>query len=292
MSVVDKFRKFNQNIRISRDNVSKISDRYKKITKRLNNDFYWLNSDTSNSLYVGSYWRNTDIHISDIDMLFILPYSVYKQYNEYIWNWQSALLQTIKNSIKNTYSTTHLKWDWQVIWLNFDDWICFEILPCFLNTDGSYTYPDSNNWWKWKITNPKPEIKEISDKNIECNYNLKMLCRMTRVWKDYWNVPIWWLLIDTLAYNFLKNWKYKNYSFIFYDWMIRDFFEYLKNQDRDKKFWLAVWSNQFVYRKWIFEYKAWQCYNLALEAIDKENNNYTATANSKWKEIFGTKFTW
>ena len=51
---------------------------------------------------------------------------------------------------------------------------------------------------------------------------------MIRMWKDKWDVPMGWLLIDTLAYNFLKNWEYKNNSYTYYDWMVRDFFEYLK----------------------------------------------------------------
>ena len=290
MSIAQKFQNFNSNIRISSNDIEKISSRYKTITQRLNLDFYDINSETSHSLYVWSYWRDTDIHVSDIDMLFVLPYSIYERYNNYSWNWQSYLLQAVKDSIKKTYSTTHLKWDWQIIWLNFNDWICFEILPCFINTDDSYTYPDSNNWWKWKTTNPKPEIREIREKNIEWNKNLKRLCRMTRAWKDKWSVPIWWLLIDTLAYNFLKNWWHKEKSYFFYDWMIRDFFEYLKNQDKDKKYWLAVWSNQYVDRKWNFEYKALQCHNLALEAIESEKNWYNYTAISKWNEIFGNKF--
>ena len=290
MGVSEKFSNFNSNLRISTNNKEKISYRYKQITKRLNNDFYGINSEFSNSLYVGSYWRDTDIHISDIDILFILPYSTYEQYNEYNWNWQSALLQAVKNSIKNTYSTTYIKWDWQIIWLNFDDWICFEIVPCFLNISWNYTYPDTNNWWSWKITKPKSEINEIKNKNIDWNYNLKRLCRMWRAWKDKWNVPIWWLLIDTLAYNFLKYWQFKDKSYFYYDYMAKDFFEYLKNQDADKKYWLAVWSNQQVYRKWNFEYSALRCYNISLKAIKSENDWYSNKATSKWSEIFGNKF--
>ena len=86
--------------------VNKVSSRYKQITKRLNTDFYSSDSETLHSLYVGSYGRGTAIHVSDIDMLFVLPVSVYNTYNGYITNGQSALLQAVKNSICKTYSTT------------------------------------------------------------------------------------------------------------------------------------------------------------------------------------------
>ena len=107
-----------------------------------------------------------------------------------------------------------------------------------------------------------------------------------------WDVPMGWLLIDTLAHNFMKNWNFNDKSYFYYDFMIRDFFEYLKNQNKDKKYWLAVWSNQQVYRKWSFEHKALRCYNIALDAIQNEKNWYTVTATNDWKKIFWNKFTW
>ena len=48
-----------------------ISQRYKGITRRLNLDFRNSTSETANSLYVGSYGRNTAIQgFSDLDMIF------------------------------------------------------------------------------------------------------------------------------------------------------------------------------------------------------------------------------
>lgn len=204
MSISTKFEDFNDNIRISQNNKDKISRRYKQITKRLNLDFWSTDSETSHSLYVGSYGRDTDIHVSDVDILFRLPYDVYVQYDNYNGNGQSALLQVVKKSLQKRYSISHIKGDGQIIGINFDDGICFEIVPCFINKNDSFTYPDTNNGGSWKTTDPKPEKKEIQDKNIEWNRNLKRLCRMTRVWKDKWDVKMGGLLIDTLAYNFLK----------------------------------------------------------------------------------------
>ncbi|MFC1802111.1 nucleotidyltransferase [Patescibacteria group bacterium] len=290
MSVTNKFEQFNKKVRTSSSDKEKISRRYKQITKRLNIDFWNSESEINHSLYVGSYGRDTDIHISDIDVLFRLPYSVYERYNNYEGNSQSSLLQDIKSSLQKTYSTSHLKSDGQIIGIKFNDGISFEIVPCFVNKDDSYTYPDTNNGGSWKTTNPKPEILEIREKNKKWNYNLKELCRMVRVWKDYWDVPMGGLLIDTLAYNFLKDWKYRDKSYTYHDWMIRDFLKYLKNQDKNKSFWLAVGSNQYVWRKGKFEFKSLRCYNIALKAIDHEENQMPYSANSKWREIFGTKF--
>lgn len=290
MSVSTKFQNFCDSIRIPSDVVDNISYRYKRVTKQLNKSYWDTESETSHSLYVGSYGRDTDVHTSDVDILFQLPYSVYERINRHSGNGQSALLSEVRDALKNTYSTTHISGDGQIVKVGFTDGVSFEIVPCFSNTNGSYTYPDTNNGGSWKTTNPKPEIAEVKSLNDTYNGNLKRLCRMTRVWKDYWEVPMGGLLIDTLAYNFLKNWEYRDKSYVFYDWMSRDFFEYLKNQDKDKAYWLALGSGQYVYKKGDFQYKALRCYNIACEATTLEAQEYPNLANAKWREIYGSKF--
>lgn len=188
---------------MSGDVVSSVLYRAKQITKRVNSDFRDIDSDTRYSLFVGSYGRGTDIHVSDIDMIVELPYSVYEKYNNYSGNGQSALIQALKESIKKTYSRTYVRGDGQVVKLNFSDGICYEIVPGFINKDGeSYTYPDTNDGGSWKTTKPRAEIAEMNSANSKWNKNLKRLCRMARAWKDNWDVPMGGLLIDTLAYNF------------------------------------------------------------------------------------------
>ncbi|MDP2104321.1 MAG: nucleotidyltransferase, partial [Candidatus Gracilibacteria bacterium] len=79
--------------------------------------------------------------------------------------------------------------------------------------------------------------------------------------------------------------------FIYYDWMIRDFFLYLSNLDENQEYWLAPGSNQRVNRKGSFNYKARQAYNRALDAIVYEDKDMPNCANGEWREIFGSKFT-
>lgn len=293
MGLADWFETFNSNLRMTKTTTDDIATRYKAMTLRINQDFWNISSNTQNSLYVGSYGRGTEIHISDIDVLFVLPSAKYHQYNAYSKCGQSALLQEVKNSIAKTYSTTHIEADGQVIVLKFTDGITFEMLPCFVTTDANtYKYPDTNDGGSWKDTKPKLEIAEMTRANLEWKKNLKRLCRMARAWKDEWSVPMVGLLIDTLAYNFMKNWEHKDKSYLYYDYMSRDFFAYLANQDTNKQYWLAVGSNQYVYRKGAFEAKAKKCYNLAVEAIAHETASPKQewSAKQKWREIYGTKF--
>jgi hypothetical protein len=291
MGLGDWFGTFCTNLQVADGGT--ISQRYKNITQRLNTDFWNTTSDTSHSLYVGSYGRNTAIQgFSDLDMIFQLPYSEYEKYNNYSGNGQSALLQAVKRSIEKTYSTTNIRADGQVIVVPFTDGISFEVVPAFINKNDSFTFPNANNGGSWQVTNPKPEIQAIRDRNVSCNGNLVPLCRMARAWKRKWEVPIGGLLIDTLAYQFIDGWQYKDKSYLYYDYMCRDFFKWLSEQDSEQEYWKAPGSGQYVYGKGLFQYKAKRCYNISLEAIAHE----TATpkqewsAKQKWRDIFGTNF--
>ena len=290
MSTYDKFKSFCSNLRMSEITVSNVRTRYHIITKRLNKDFRSIDNDSLFSLYVGSYGRGTAIHMSDIDMLYMMPWSYYTKYNSYLGNGQSALLQAVKESIKQTYPATSISGDGQVVKVSFTDGVIFEVVPCFENSDGDFYYPDTHNGGSWKVTKPRREISAINNINNASNSNLKRLCRMIRAWKDQCIVPMGGLLIDTLASRFICSWEYSAQSFSFYDWMTRDFFEYLSKQDDTQSYWTAVGSGQYIYPKGNFSYKAKIAYNNAVKAIEYERKGYEYSANSCWREIYGTRF--
>lgn len=270
-----------------------ISFRYKAITRRLNTDFWNTTSETSHSLYVGSYGRNTATQsFSDLDMIFELPSDLYYQHDKYSGNGQSALLQAIRNSMQKKYSTSSIGADGQVIKVTFKDGITFEVVPVFVNKAGSYTFPDSNGGGSWKTTNPRPEIDAIRARNTACNKNLVPLCRMMRAWRKKWGVPIGGLLIDTLAYQFINGWEFKDKSYLYYDLMSRDFFRFMADQNKEQEYWKAPGSGQNVYGKGLFQSKATKCYNISCEAIAHEiaEPKREFSAKQKWRDIFGTSF--
>ena len=119
----------------------------------------------------------------------------------------------MKKSIKNTYSTTHISGDGQVVELEFTDGIGFEILPAFENSDKSFIYPDTNNGGSWKTTDPRSEINAINSLDNSCNGNVKIFAQMIREWNYTNNVDMPGIIIDILVYNFMKNYEYKDKSF-------------------------------------------------------------------------------
>ena len=289
MGIGEVFEKFCDNLKIT--NGATISYRYKRITNQLNRTFYGYENDTYHSIYTGSYGRDTAIEgFSDLDMLFWLRPDDYSRFNNHEGNGQSAMLQEVRTSILNTYPNTAVSGDGQVVVVSFDDGMRFEVAPGFELTNDTFRCPNSNDGGKWYITDPRAEQIAINKKNDAWNWNLKRLARMGRAWKREWSVPMGGLLIDALAHNFLSDWAYRDKSFIYYDWMSRDFFNYLMDQNPNQFYWLAPGSNQFVWRTGDFEYKAKRCYNISLEAIEADSKGHEYTRNSKWREIYGTSF--
>ena len=284
MSVATMFEGFIDNLAISNREI--ISNRYAELTKTLNKFFRNTNSETENTLQVGSFGRKTGINgISDLDMLYIMPKSCWDTY-ENSQNGQYKLLADTKEAILKRYPATDVSVDRLVVSVTFTNFY-IEVQPVFEQDDGSFKYPDTKNGGSWKITKPREEISEISSSDEAKNKNLRRLCKMARAWKNKHGVMMGGLLIDTLAYNFLNSTTYyDDKSYLYYDWLSRDFFKYLSELP-EQDYYLALGSNQRVNVKKKFQKEAKKAHDLCLEAIDAEKQN---NVNNKWKKIYGRPF--
>jgi hypothetical protein len=278
-------------LKIGREQRDSIAYRTGRLVGQLNRDLRNLDSKTSNRFYVGSYGRNTAIpSVSDVDVIYMLPSALYARFDGHAGNGQSGLLALVKDSIQNTYPGSAVVGDGQVVVIEFTDKIKFEILPAFLNTAGGYTFADSNGGGRWRDCKPKQEMEAFSQRNSTCNSNLVPLCRMVRAWRDRNSVDMSGMLIDTLAYQFLATWEHRAQSYVYYDYLTRDFFQYLAGLDINKTYWQAPGSGSYVYRGAAFQYKARSAELRAREAIAHQAANQNWSARQKYREIYGTSF--
>ncbi len=201
---------------IDKDTRNLISKRYKAITKAINGDFWNSTSDTAHSRYVGSYGRGTAIDTSDLDVMVELPDSEYIHFSSLKGNEQSRLLQSVRSAIKDTYSTTNVKADGQVVVIRFSDGMKFEILPAFKNygywgqCDGTYKYPDTNMGGNWLSTNPLAEQEAMEKKNEVSNGLLFDTCKHIRYIRDnyYSSYHLSGIVIDSFVYVAMGAWRY------------------------------------------------------------------------------------
>lgn len=289
MTISQSFDEFYNSIKTTSIDAT-IAYRKGRIARCINKDFRNGLDSEGNTLYVGSYGRCTDnVDVSDIDLLVILPWSVYTQYDNYCYNGQSALLQAVKNSILSTYSQTKIRADGQVVQVVFSD-MTFEVVPCFEYSDGTFCFPDTNSGGVWRTMNPRAEIAAIQSRNNETTQNMSALSRMIRSWKNQNNVSIKGITIDILVYRFLRDYQYKSNTSVYYDYMTRDFFAYMMNVPSTQSRFLVMGSNRYITDTGYFQYKAKQSYNIALEAIDADQKQYFWTRNDKFRSIYGTRF--
>jgi hypothetical protein len=47
------------------------------------------------------------------------------------------------------------------------------------------------------------------------------------------------MLVDTLGYQFIENYEYREKSFLYHDFMMHDFFDYAAKQDQKQTYWRA-----------------------------------------------------
>ena len=286
MSVADMFKDFLNNLKV--DNADQVSLRYGEITKSLNKKFRDTESETANSLQVGSYGRYTGIKgISDLDMLYIMPKTEWDTYKD---GKQSQLLTDVKNAIKARYPKTDVRVDRLVVTVTYTNFH-IEVQPVFEKADDNgnsyFHFPDTYSGGSWRKTKPRQEMAAIRDLNTQKNKNLRLLCKMARAWRNKQGVSMGGLLIDTLAYNFMKSTNYyDDKSYPYFDYLSRDFFGYLAAEP-DKDHYQAPGSNQDVKVKKKFQKQAKEAYDNCIDAISADGQE---SAYKKWRKVFGRSF--
>lgn len=287
MALKEDFETFCSNIQL--DNRSDMETSAGEIAKKLNEHYYDLDKDTSTHLYiVGSVGRQTAIKdSSDLDIIFDLPTSVYDRFNAYETNGQSALLQEVKQVMKERYPNTKMRGDGQVVVIEFTKYTV-ELVPAFKQSDSRFKYPDTHDGGKWRYTDPLSEQDECADCNNQSDGIYYDFCHIMRSWKNTVGFEFGGLLIDTLVYNhFGEKYNYADSGYDDYLTILQNLFDYLKGQDKNQSYWYAVGSNQQVSNSGngAFVTKAKKAASKIADAISNEED-----LNSVLRKLLGTEF--
>lgn len=96
MSVSRRFTIFLSNLKLTDTQKANGKARKEAVVKAMNAHYYGLTSESSHSLYVGSWAKRTRIRPPrDVDVLFALPASVHTRFEVRTGNRQSQLLQEV-----------------------------------------------------------------------------------------------------------------------------------------------------------------------------------------------------
>lgn len=285
IAVRPRFTQFNSELALTPLQQTDVVTKSGGVVACLNRHYYGSDSRIDHSFFIGSWGKNTAVRPPrDVDRYFVLPVEVYHRFQSHAWNRQSALLQEVKGVISETYPNTDMSGDGQIVLVRFESY-SVEVVPTFLLTNGSYWICDTNNGGSYKETNPWAEVNYIDTVDQATNHNLRPLIRMTKAWQEHCSVPLKSFQLELIAAEFLAQSPWRIYDFFWFDWISRDFFQYL--YWKANKSITVPGSPEVICLGDDWQSRALSAYWRAVKACGYEWDNQIAGAGDEWQKIFG-----
>jgi hypothetical protein len=285
MTVGQRFEALLANLTLTKDQRDAGITNHTGVRSCLNSHYYGISSGYSNSMLVGSWGKSTEVRPPrDIDVLFVLPNTVYWRYQERTGNRQSQLLQEVKSVLASKYSRTNIRGDGPVVLISFSTYD-IELVPSFKTQGTQYLIPITNNGGSYKSFDPEAEITKVKNSDSATKGNSRALIRMMKRWQEYCAVPIKSFWLELIAIDFLSWWQYRENGTNFYDWMVRDFFGHLVGKANS---YLSVPGTGEI--MWIgdaWKSRAESAQGRASKACQYEADNMPYSAGDEWQKIFG-----
>jgi Second Messenger Oligonucleotide or Dinucleotide Synthetase domain len=284
--VIRRFDRILENLAITNAQLENGETKQRGVRACLNRVYWDSSSEVDNSFLIGSWGKHTRVRPSrDIDILFLLPPSVYHRFELRSGNRQSQLLQEVKGVLAQTYSQTTMRADGQVIVIPFNT-IPIEIAPGFRCQDGSIIICDANGGGSYRRSTAEAEVVDLDSSNTAWNGNTRPLARMMKQWQRECNVPLKSFQLERLAVEFLRGWPYRLNDRFYYDWMVRDFLAYLISRANGSLVMPGTGEVVFLGSDWLS--RAQTAYGYAVSACEYEKRDYETSAGSDWQKIFGS----
>lgn len=285
MSVATRFNALLSNITLTEAQKEAGADRRKAVVKALNSHYWGSTSNTENSKFVGSWGKYTRVRPPrDVDVIFTLPRSVYDRFQNRTGNKQSQLLQEVKGVLAASFSTTAIKGDGPVVKVPFAAYDV-ELAPAFKLTGGQYWVCMTNDGGSYETADYDAEAKLIRESNESSAGNARHLIKMMKRWQAHCNVPLKSFWIELVAVEFIGQWEHRGKSSMYYDWMVRDFLDYLVGKEFGTLYAPGTYEALYLGNAWVS--KAKTARTNSINACNDEAD-YPNLAGIEWQKIFGT----
>jgi hypothetical protein len=288
--VIPHFSRFLKELELKREERADAETKADRIARSLWSYYCFEYGEFNPQCYVkvGSYGKGTATRPpSDLDMLFLLPWTEYTRIERLSGNKQSQLLGEVKDILADTYPRTDLRADGQVVVAPFQTYNV-EIIPAFRFDDGTYITAHTANGGNWRLSNPAVEYQWIKYADSMSAGKATDLIKMLKAWKRECSVDIGSLSLEVAACVFVTNWPHRLQTIYWYDWMVRDFFEFML---RYRWGWNIVPGTQEKIQLGdAWGTKCESAYRRAFKAERHEKANEGDAAAEEWRKIFGDQF--
>lgn len=287
VAVRQRFARFHADLSPTRDQIDDAFGKAKRVGQDLERAYNGEASDNPPVFAVGSWGKGTQVRPSaDIDIMARFDWDVYRRFEAYSHNGQSALLQEIKSKLETPYPQTRIRGDGQVVMIDFNS-ILVELVPVFRLNNGQFIMPDANHGGRWKTVDPTAEIKHIDGIDREHNGNVRALSRMIKRWKHEQSVDLKSFLIELLVTDFVRACPWGKNDYYWYDWLIRDCFRFMRSRVNGHATVPGTGEVIALGNNWCTKVET--AIGIAETACDFEKADLDIQAGSEWQKIFGTR---
>lgn len=254
--------------------------KYTGVCQKLYSHYYNGEYDDGKKYLFGSYKTKTNVRPltedQDVDVLFKIPQSTYDKFDKYESNGQAALLQEVRNILKEKYTTTDTIKAWgKVVLVQFqENHHNVELLPALEQDDGAFLIPNSENGGSWETFVPRAEVERFQTSNESTNGLTRELAKMLKTWAHNTTSMSYKSckrLDDVIT--FLDEFYPQGKETTSYAKIVFDFFDYMSSRCGDD---IKNYINTAL--------------SHARKALEYDNNEKPVEASEQWRTIFGDKF--
>ncbi|MBX4965417.1 SMODS domain-containing nucleotidyltransferase [Rhizobium binae] len=257
------------------------------IGKALERAYNGSASDNPPIFLVGSWGKGTQLRPSaDIDIMAKFSWQVHERFEQRANNKQSQLLQEIREFLLEPYPQTNIRGDGQVVVVDFNT-ITVELVPVFPLENGQYVMPDTNDGGRWKTVDPLAQIALVDRVDAKTNGNVRALTKMIKLWNREKKTSLKSFVLELLVAEFMDNYPWASNDYFYYDWFVRDFFQYLKRRSGTSLLIPGTGEAYYLGTDWAPSVES--AIENSLAACQWEYHDYDVTAGQEWQKIFGTR---
>lgn len=254
--------------------------KYTGVCQKLYSHYYNGEYDDGKKYLFGSYKTKTNVRPltedQDVDVLFKIPQSTYDKFDKYESNGQAALLQEVRNILKEKYTITDTIKAWgKVVLVQFqENHHNVELLPALEQDDGAFLIPNSENGGSWETFDPRAEVERFQTSNESTNGLTRELAKMLKTWAHNTTSMSYKSckrLDDVIT--FIDEFYPQGKETTSYAKIVFDFFDYMSSRCGDD---IKSYINTAL--------------SHARKALEYDSNEKPVEASEQWRTIFGDKF--
>lgn len=239
-------------------------------------------------LLIGGHGKGTAIRpATTVDLLYELPAELRRDDGSH----GPLVLLDVAAALGERFSSVEPARGWLTV-APAGSGIVVRVIPAFPCPAGGYLVVEPGapgpNAGHWRQINPAAESAALHLADKASADKATHLILMMKAWRATRTIPISALAFELLVAEFVSVWTYQRRSLLFYDWMVRDFFFWMRHQVGRQMPIPGTVDSVALGSLWLAEAEA--AYLASTTACLLERDNRNGEALAIWRRIFGPAF--